>query len=300
MADPQQPGQVEDEDIVLSFFPDPPPFYKHFTPENLARLQEIEKEAGLHGSNDDDPSSNAAPGTKLSPEQILALPTELRYLIPPEPPADDAEFHVFDTVAKAKGTDVFMKNMEYIADQLKMQGVFQDWQYEQLYPSDPSSTTSSQQPPTSSAITTSNSVSLDRQNYLFRFLRSILLSYISLLGIVASDPVSEKKDEKLKDIMTMVANMHALINEYRPHQARQTLIERMEEQVRRKRAEVEGVRKMGEKVRQVLAGFGAVDGEEKDWARDAGAEGSTGVGKEQVRKTEAQRGTWEALEEVLG
>jgi mediator of RNA polymerase II transcription subunit 7 len=131
MADPQQPAQIDDEDVILSFFPDPPPFYKHFTSENLARLREIEKDAGLLDENDDktNPYSIAASATKLSPEQILALPTELRYLIPPEPPADDAEFHVFDTVAKAKGTDVFMKNMEYIADQLKMQGVFEDWQY---------------------------------------------------------------------------------------------------------------------------------------------------------------------------
>ncbi|USP79532.1 hypothetical protein yc1106_06806 [Curvularia clavata] len=293
MADPQQPGQVEDEDIVLSFFPDPPPFYKHFTPENLERLRQIESDAGLH-ENNDDPTSPAA---KLSPEQILALPTELRYLIPPEPPADDAEFHVFDTVAKAKGTDVFMKNMEYIADQLKMQGVFQDWQYEQLYPSDSSLTTTttsvSSQPPT-----TSNSASLDRQNYLFRFLRSILLSYISLLGIVAADAVSEQKDQKLKDIMTMVANMHALINEYRPHQARQTLIERMEEQVRRKQAEIEGVRKMGEKVREVLASFGAGDTEGKDGVGDVVEEDA--AAKEMARKMDAQRGAWETLEEALG
>lgn len=295
MADPQQPGQVEDEDIVLSFFPDPPPFYKHFTPENLARLRQIESDAGLHDNNDD--SSSTAPGTKLSPEQILALPAELRYLIPPEPPADDTEFHVFDTVAKAKGTDVFMKNMEYIADQLKMQGVFQDWQYEQLYPSDSTAATtassSSQQP------TTSNSASLDRQNYLFRFLRSILLSYISLLGIVASDAVSEQKDQKLKDIMTMVANMHALINEYRPHQARQTLIERMEDQVRRKQAEIEGVRKMGEKVRQVLASFGAGDAEGKDAVGNVSTE-EDAVAREMAGKMDAQRSAWETLEEVLG
>ncbi|KAL6154417.1 Mediator of RNA polymerase II transcription subunit 7 [Exserohilum turcicum] len=292
MADPQQPGQVDDEDVILSFFPDPPPFYKHFSPENITRLKEIEQEAGLPT---DDVHASA---TKLSAEQILALPTEVRYLIPPAPPADDAEFHVFDTVAKAQGTDVFMKNMEFIADQLKMQGVFQDWQYEQLYPSsgdNNSATTSATQQQT---ITT-NAASIDHQNYLFRFLRSILLSYISLLGIMAADPTSEQKDQKLKDMMTMVANMHALINEYRPHQARQTLIERMEEQVRRKRAEVEGVRKMADKVREVLGSFGAVDGDDKAEHADAGRD-ENGVGKQQARKMDAQRDGWETLDEVLG
>lgn len=98
--------------------------------------------------------------------------------------------------------------------------------------------------------------------------------------------------------MTMVTNMHALINEYRPHQARQTLIERMEEQVRRKREEVEGVRKMGEKVREVLGSFGSVDGGDKVENGILVAEDSVGV--EQARKIDAQRATWEALEDVVG
>ena len=292
MADQQPPP--DDEDLILSFFPDPPPFYKHFTTENVKRLKEIEEKATP--DDGDTKASSTYPATKLSVQQILALPTELRYLIPPEPPGDDDEFHVFDVVTKAKGTNVFMKNMEYIAHNLAMEGVFTDWTYEQLYPSgssggddDPSST-SSQQP------TTTNSASLDRQNYLFRFLRSILLSYISLLGIVAANPTSEQKEQKLKDIMTMVANMHALINEYRPHQARHTLIERMEEQVRRKREEVEGVRRMGEKVREVLAGFGTVDGEHKGGVKDSETE--DGVLKEEELRRDAYRGMWEAADEV--
>ena len=287
MADPQPPP--DDEDLILSYFPDPPPFYKHFTTENVKRLKEIEEEA-----TSDNGDTKASLTMKLTTEQILALPTELRYLIPPEPPGDDDEFHVFDVVTKAKGTNVFMKNMEYIAHNLTMEGVFTDWKYEQLYPpsgggDDPSTT--SQQP------TTTNSSSLDRQNYLFRFLRSILLSYISLLGIVAANPTSEQKEQKLKDIMTMVANMHALINEYRPHQARHTLIERMEEQVRRKREEVEGVRRMGEKVREVLAGFGAVDGEDKGVVKDADVD--DGVLREDEVRREAFKGMWKAADEVL-
>jgi mediator of RNA polymerase II transcription subunit 7 len=270
MVDPQQ-QVVEDEDMKLSFFPDPPPFYKHFTTENLARLRDIEKEAT---TNDDD--SKPASTTSLTAEQVLALPTELRYLIPPSPPADSEDFHVFDVVTKAKGTDIFMKNMDYIADQLRLQDILPDWTYEQLYPS--------------------TTATLDRQNYLFRFLRSILLSYISLLGIVAANPMSEQKDQKLKDIMTLVANMHALVNEYRPHQARQTLIERMEEQVRRKREEVEGVRRMGEKVREVLTGFGGTDGNGTD--EKAGVEGGEERRDEEARR-EVQRGMWEGVDEML-
>jgi mediator of RNA polymerase II transcription subunit 7 len=295
MDDLQRPPTPEDEDIKLNFFPDPPPFYKYFTTENLARLKDIEKEAAPE--NDDTNSSTSKAATKLSAEQILALPTELRYLIPPEPPADDAEFHVFGAVESAKGANNLMKNMDYIADQLRFQDVFHDWTYEQLYPSP--STEPSADDPSAQQPTTSNSASLDRQNYLFRFLRSILLSYISLLGIVAANPTSEQKEQKLKDIMTLVANMHALINEYRPHQARQTLIAKMEEQVRKKREEIESVKRIGEKVKEVLAGFGGVDGEDKP--SNGGEETlEDGTRAREEDRQRVQRGMWDAINEVVG
>ncbi|KAG9187568.1 hypothetical protein G6011_05439 [Alternaria panax] len=295
MDDPQRPPTPEDEDIKLNYFPDPPPFYKYFTTENLARLKDIEKAAVPDDSGTNPYASNAA--TTLSAEQIFALPTELHYLIPPEPPAHDAEFHVFGTVESAKGANNSMKNMDYIADQLRFQDIFHDWTYEQLYPS-PSTEPSADDPSTQQPAT-SNSASLDRQNYLFRFLRSILLSYISLLGIVAANPTSELKEQKLKDIMTLVANMHALINEYRPHQARQTLIAKMEEQVRKKREEVENVKRIGEKVKEVLAGFGGVISEDKpgDGVEETVEDGTRA--REENRR-HVQRGTWEAVNEIVG
>jgi mediator of RNA polymerase II transcription subunit 7 len=295
MDEPQRPPTPDDEDIKLHFFPDPPPFFKHFTSENLARLKDIEKAAAPEDGETKLSASNLT--TKLSAEQILALPTELRYLIPPEPPVDDAEFHVFGRVEKAKGTDTFQQNMDFIAEQLKWQEVFHDWTYEQLYPS--SSTEPTTDDPSAQQPTANNSASLDRQNYLFRFLRSILLSYISLLGIVAANPTSEQKEQKLKDIMTLVANMHALINEYRPHQARQTLIAKMEEQVRKKKEEVEGVRRMGEKVREVLAGFGGVDGEDK--SGDGGEETiEDSIQSIQEDRRRVQKGMWEVVDEIGG
>ncbi|CAO2647600.1 Nn.00g085220.m01.CDS01 [Neocucurbitaria sp. VM-36] len=279
MADPQQ--QQQDEDLVLSFFPDPPPFFRHFTSENRERLTEIEKEAA---TGDDDKSASHH-GPRLSAEQILSLPTELRYLIPPEPPADDEEFKVFGEAAKAKGSDIFLKNMELISHAIREEGVLPEWTYEQLYPSST----------TSHPSTTSTPATLDRQSYLFRFLRSILLSYISLLGLVATDPVSPAKDDQIANILTMVTNMHALINEYRPHQARETLIAKMEEQLQRKRKEVEGVTKMGERVREVLEGFEkGVPGKKEEVKMDYIVE------REDDKIKAVQRHMWEAMDEILG
>ena len=284
MADAQQPPQ--DEDLIISFFPDPPPFYRKFTAENLERLKEIEKEAGLD-------SSDAKATPKLSLDQILALPAELRYLIPPEPPADDQEFNVFGTATTVKGDDVFAKHMEFTRHRMMEEGVLEDWTYEQLYPAAQLSASDS---------STTTSAMLDRQKVLFRLLRSILLAYMSLLGLVAIDPVSPAKSEKIAEMLTMVMNMHALINEYRPHQARETLIRKMEAQVLRKKAEIESVRKMGERVRAVLDGFEkeadklgkAVDIE------NGNTEETAPLSQEDRAKNEAHRHAWETMDEMLG
>jgi mediator of RNA polymerase II transcription subunit 7 len=275
MAEQQQQAQ-EDEDLKLAFFPPPPPFYQHFTVENRDRLEAAKKDAGI------DTTSNDENAPRLSTEQVLALPTELRYLVPPEPPNDTEEFKVFGTVTKAKGSDTFNNTMEWIGRTLAADYTLTDWTYEQLYPSTDAS---------SSASST-----LDRQRYLFRFLRSILLAYIELLGIVANNPTSDNKDDKLKDILTMVTNMHALINEYRPHQARETLIREMERQVERKRKEIEGVKQMKERVSEVLEGFGRdVPGEKTGETNEEPA-----ISSEEERKREAQRHMWQGLDEILG
>ncbi|OAK96812.1 mediator of RNA polymerase II transcription subunit 7 [Phaeosphaeriaceae sp. SRC1lsM3a] len=270
-----QPQGPEEDGLKLPFFPPPPPFYLNFTTENQDRLQEIKKDAGIDITDSDSSAT-------LSAEQILALPAELRYLMPPEPPKDDEEFKVFGAVTKAKGSDNFTKTMEWISRTLAADYTLTGWEYEQLYPSTDAS---------SSASST-----LDRQRYLFRFLRSIIVAYIELLGIVAVNPTSDHKDDKLKDILTMVTNMHALINEYRPHQARETLIREMERQVERKKKEIEGVKKMRNRVAEVLEGFGKEIPSEKS---DNKSEEVTVISEED-RRREAQSRVWQGMEDILG
>ncbi|KAF2439585.1 hypothetical protein P171DRAFT_422197 [Karstenula rhodostoma CBS 690.94] len=259
----------EDEDVLTSYFPNPPPFYKHFTPKNLAALAQFQS------------AQDTAPDTPLTTAQLLQLPTELRYLVPPAPPSPSAEYSVFGKKTTVNALDDYPEAMQAIRTRLQTHPVtgevVLDWSYEQLYPS-----------------TTSWS-SLDRQAYLFRFLRSIVLSYVELLGVMAQDPTSAAKDEKLKDVLTLALNMHALVNEYRPHQARETLIREMERQVERKKGEVEGVRRMGERVREVLAGFERGGGEGRVEVDGVGTE----VGDEE-RRTQRQREMWGVMDEVLG
>lgn len=113
------------------------------------------------------------------------------------------------------------------------------------------------------------------------------------MGTLSINP--EHYGRKIEDLRTLFINMHHLINEYRPHQARETLIVMMEEQVERCRGEVNGVREMREKVEGILEGLrrdsgvrGLADGEEV-----------TEVEKKARRRSEEDRRVWEALEMEL-
>lgn len=64
-----------------STFPTPPQFFQNFTAENISRIEELRAaQAGPDYSPID-------PATAL-PIRLLDLPPELRFLQPPEPPAD--------------------------------------------------------------------------------------------------------------------------------------------------------------------------------------------------------------------
>ena len=279
----QPPVPGEEEGQLTSFFPSPPPFFKHFTAENIKLLEEAKANATATADAPTSPTTiSSIP--QLPVAQLLALPTEVRYLIPPQPPAEDEEYTVFQQVTKVRGQDEFDQVVEWIRTQMWNEemdyGLLKGWKYEQLYPS-PSDSWSS----------------LDRQNYLFRFLRSIMLAYVELLGIMAADPLSEEKDEKLRDILTLVLNMHALINEYRPHQARETLIRLMEQQVERKRGEIEGIKKMAAKVKDTLEGF------ERDAPKRAVDDAETGAvvhANIDATRSDRQRDMWAAMDEIVG
>lgn len=59
--------------------------------------------------------------------------------------------------------------------------------------------------------------------------------------------------EKVYHLRIHLINIHQLINEYRPHQARETLISMMEEQLERSRKETEENRRACVQVRELMA-----------------------------------------------
>ncbi|KAF2849570.1 hypothetical protein T440DRAFT_469321, partial [Plenodomus tracheiphilus IPT5] len=174
--------------------------------------------------------------------------------------------------------------MELISNNLRIEGIFPEgWKYTQL--------------PEETAATDAFAA-FTHQQKLYSCVRSLLLSYLKLLGVVASDPTSLMRTETLADMTTLETNMHALINEYRPHQARETLIEKMEAQVERKKKEIEGVKHVAERVKAVLDEF-ARDAEGLYKGDDKPVE-EVEVRDSVEKRVVMQRHMWETMDEILG
>ncbi|XP_067942232.1 mediator of RNA polymerase II transcription subunit 7-like [Watersipora subatra] len=67
------------------------------------------------------------------------------------------------------------------------------------------------------------SQSYDHKRELKKINHSLLTNFLDLLDILVKAPDSEQRVEKIEDITLLFINMHHLINEYRQHQARETI-----------------------------------------------------------------------------
>ncbi|PQE30278.1 hypothetical protein CJF32_00008177 [Rutstroemia sp. NJR-2017a WRK4] len=204
-------------------FPAPPFFWQHFTPENVER---IEKLRAAQSAKQDVTTETSS---KLPP-RILDLPKELRFLQPPDPPAS-GRYRSFGSAYTIQDE----------LPSLETQG------YDQLYT-----------PPDTPTGTGKHA---DRALVLKRLAKSLLLNFLELLGIMSLNP--EHAEEKIIDLRTLFINFHHLLNEYRPHQARESLILMMQDQLEKSRAETEGIMKMKEKVEGILEGLSEVKLEDK-------------------------------------
>eukprot|EP01117_Protostelium_nocturnum_P013300 TRINITY_DN494_c0_g1_i3.p2 TRINITY_DN494_c0_g1~~TRINITY_DN494_c0_g1_i3.p2 ORF type:complete len:130 (-),score=26.66 TRINITY_DN494_c0_g1_i3:1063-1452(-) len=66
--------------------------------------------------------------------------------------------------------------------------------------------------------------------------RSLNMKYIELLTFLIENP--EQYQSKVEDIELILINMHHLLNSYRPHQARQTLITLLENQIQNRKDQI--------------------------------------------------------------
>ncbi|KAJ5215401.1 uncharacterized protein N7498_001808 [Penicillium cinerascens] len=203
---------------VPTAFAPPPPLWKHFTRDNLDRLEKIKNEA----SKGKDGRVNR--NKQWSPSELRALdvPQELRFLVPPEIPA--GQYSVFGE----------LQSLSTTLPSLKEQGI------EQLYP----------EPEADTSRDPSKPSPLNHAYYLLKISKSLLLNFLELVGVLSVSP--EQFEPKVEDMRNLFINAHHLLNLYRPHQARESLIMMMEEQLQRTKDEIKQMDKVKADIEGVL------------------------------------------------
>ncbi|EGZ67793.1 hypothetical protein NEUTE2DRAFT_42664, partial [Neurospora tetrasperma FGSC 2509] len=203
----------DDNSALASFFPDPPLFWKAFTPSNLQAYADIKQQyASQHG---------------IPVEDVVRVPdlpadSDLIYLQPPAEPKDGT-WRLYGEP----------QSLEESLQPLESAGI---------------------EPPGGAPSTqTHDTLHL----HLKRLSKSLLLNFLELLGIMSLDPAAGS--QKAADLRTLFLNFHHVLNEYRPHQAREQLIQLMQERLDQTRAETAANRAVAEKARRVLEGLGSVE-----------------------------------------
>ncbi|PFH60122.1 hypothetical protein XA68_11450 [Ophiocordyceps unilateralis] len=134
----------------------------------------------------------------------------------------------------------------------------------------------------------------DRALELKRIAKSLLLNFLELTGLLSRSPA--QAEAKMQDLRTLFINMHHVLNEYRPHQARESAIEMMQDHLDRTRAETLSIRTQVDKTRSVLEGLGSLgiaDAAEMDAPISSTVDDLTALAEER------DRGVWAAVDETL-
>ncbi|THX13154.1 mediator of RNA polymerase II transcription subunit 7 [Aureobasidium pullulans] len=193
--------------MLSAAFPTPPPYYKHFTKQNVTKVRQIRKEAATNSDQVD----------------VGSLPADLRYLIPPEPPAD-GRYKSFGAQHDGARADEGSQ-LAQPAQSLAQAGI------QELFPAD--------------------AAHLDPTPHLQTLTRAVLLNFLELVGTLSVNPT--QGPEKVEHLQTLFYNLHDLINRYRPHQARESLIMTMEDQLDKIKAQVKSVNSAKDRMEQVLS-----------------------------------------------
>ncbi|KAH8701620.1 mediator of RNA polymerase II transcription subunit 7 [Talaromyces proteolyticus] len=253
---------AEAQRAVTAAFPPPPPFWKHFSKENVEKLDKLKAESAK--------SHDGNPKKKWSPSELQALdtPSELRYLIPPKAPTEGT-YSVFGE----------LQNLSSALPSLKDQGI------EQLYPEPPA---------TDGGKEAQVAQPLNHAFYLLKISKSLLLNFLEFVGILSIAP--EQFETKLDDLRNLFINAHHLLNLYRPHQARESLILMMAEQLESTRNEIQEMDQIQNRVERLLEQLAV---EAKDVADPILSESKEDTNGAQIDNKTVQeaRQLWDLLEE---
>jgi mediator of RNA polymerase II transcription subunit 7 len=240
-AEEQQQAQMvwDPRDHTKAPFPAPPPFWKHFTTENLTRLNDL----------------------KSSSDGLLPkLPFELAVLRPPPPPTA-GEYKTFERPNQVNPR------------------------------ADP--------PPDDILLFNINSPRFNPAVMLTRLTKSIMLNFLELITIMTENPT--ERTEKIQDIRRLMINVHAVINVYRPHQARESVRERLQGMLEDGEREMEQCDEAKEKVKDFLAELESTkDAMDKGEHQTNGAEENGDLGQVDDQQLREARRLWGMIHEIAG
>ncbi|KAG8230757.1 hypothetical protein J437_LFUL009817 [Ladona fulva] len=92
----------------------------------------------------------------------------------------------------------------------------------------------------------------DRRRELRKLNHSLLVNFLDLLDLLVQCPESPRRGEKVEDLSLLFIHIHHLLNEFRPHQARETLRVMMELQKRQRTETALRFQKHLDKVMEIL------------------------------------------------
>ncbi|ABN68608.2 predicted protein [Scheffersomyces stipitis CBS 6054] len=206
-------------DLISSLYPPPPVYVKFFTTENLNKLQEWQRQQNdeeIETKQEEADDKDEKDNEKQNETQDTVPPGELRFLVPPQPPSG--------THYRGYG------NIWSFEDKLPS---LKSANWEQLYKDDDESITSE-----------------TKIKELHKLMDSLLLNFLELIGLASIDP--SQYESKIKDISLILININHLLNTYRPHQSRESLIMLLRKQIDAKRASINQVEKVCSEVKQKL------------------------------------------------
>lgn len=205
---------MNESNEISSLYPPPPPFIKFFTEENVDKLRQVEKEGMILD----------AASSFLSDQEK----DQLKYLVKPKLP-ESGTYRAFGNVWQIKDElpELSQLGIEQLYKKSHANGDDQAVQKGESY---------------------ANNI-----HELKRLLKSLLLNFLELIGILGVNPNLYEK--KLEEIRVITINIHHLLNEYRPHQSRESLIMLLEEQVEYKRKETEQIMLTCDEVESRLNGL---------------------------------------------
>lgn len=160
---------------------------------------------------------------------------------------------------------------------MKEQGI------EQLYPEPAADTEQDPSKP---------SPPLNHAYYLLKISKSLLLNFLEFVGILSVSP--EQFESKVEDMRNLFINAHHLLNLYRPHQARESLIMMMEEQLERSKEEIRQMDKIKGDIEGVL---NQLEAEGRQIETAAKPEGVSQPTEDAQRAIEDSRLVWDLLDQ---